>query len=183
MTDELFICPACNKRKLYVSLVKPGNPWICHNAYCPGIDGKGRRSGLGRELPFSISAPPKEAPKPTKGSDPPESWPLKTGDFELEYLLQERAIEPWVINAMPIRRTATGILFLFPECDYWQERRWKPFPPRWKNMSGEGVGASNGAMYLVRVTHNDTLFLVEGIIDALSIGAFAPAASTLSGTA
>jgi hypothetical protein len=81
---------------------------------------------------------------------------------------------------MPITETAYGLLFRFPGFDYWQERRWaQHHPPPWKNKSG--VGASDGIYYHVRTAPSDPrVFLVEGIIDALVLGAYTNAASTLS---
>jgi hypothetical protein len=80
---------------------------------------------------------------------------------------------------MGIRETDEGLFFPFPGFDYWQERRWAQFRPRWNNSTN--TGPKQGVYYHVRSGGStERVILVEGIVDALVVGAYENAAAVLS---
>jgi len=113
--------------------------------------------------------------------DPPPYEHLS--DATRLYLL-ERGIHAPVLAALErkIYDTAKGILFFFPDEEYWQVRHWQPHtPPRWKNPSVAPRGSGGGVTYHIRQHYDSSrVCLVEGIGDALRVAPYANVAALLS---
>jgi hypothetical protein len=114
-------------------------------------------------------------------ADPPEYKEITTssGDY-----LHERGVHASVLRMLrqKIYETNKGLLFFYPDADYWQERRWSAFsPPRWVNPSVAPRSPAQGVVYHLRTQYESPrVVLVEGIFDALRVAPFANVAALLS---
>lgn len=145
--------------------------------YCFRCGEKGRTGNPSRQARlYGFEMSPKEL-EPV-----PESTLIVPGMRSYEYLEKRRGISPDVLMSVPIRESDKGIVFLFPEEAYWQERRWSEYrPPAWKNASPAPRTTSNGVIYNVRsYPISDRVVVVEGIIDALAVAEFENAAAVLT---
>jgi hypothetical protein len=113
--------------------------------------------------------------------DPPPYKEITTSSVEY---LTERGVHASVLNLLrrKVYDTAKGLLFLYPDWDYWQERRWTAFsPPRWVNPSVAAASPATGVTYHLRTHYDSTrVVLVEGILDALRVAPFENVAAMLS---
>ena len=113
--------------------------------------------------------------------DPPDY--VRLSESSRHYLL-ERGIHTTILKLLEkkIYDTDEGILFFFPDEEYWQVRRWQPFcPPRWKNPSIAPKSAGSGVTYHLRTHYESSrVCCVEGIGDALRVAPYANVAALLS---
>ena len=122
------------------------------------------RSDVMNKLGATIQQPP-------KGIEPEGAC--------LDYLT-ERGVRGTSLELF--KQTEKGILCLFPDEDYWQERRWSAFaPPRWVNPTEAPREPGDGVTYHLR-THYDSrrIVLVEGIFDAIAVAPYGNVAAMLS---
>lgn len=166
-TDEIILrCPHCGRRKLYANRVK--RLFICFRC-----GSQGHVSKLGEQAPGVRLADILHSMLPQiSGSElqpPPEFDELRP--FALEHL-QGRGIGRHLIRSLPIYSTRHGILFVFPDQGYWQERRWGPHtPPRWQGPADPPQRPATGVTYHVGVSRpqDRPVVLVEGVGDALKV--------------
>ena len=178
-TEEVYDCPFCNSEgHLYYNIAK--RVFYCFKCSKGGTAAMLERQGMtlrrqpdgmmGLNLDMmnkigpAIQAPPK-AQKPEGAC--------------YEYLRGRYVTEA----QMPLfQQTVKGILCLFPDEDYWQERRWEQFsPPRWKNPTEAPRAPSDGVTYHLRGHYPAKLVvLVEGIFDAIAVAPYCNVAAMLS---
>ena len=180
MSEKRMDCPYCGKEgHLYLNLEKKV-------FYCFRCGARGREGSLKEH---GIRVPSVTGLGPTPGtlsfrvteavSDPPEYQSLST--YSREYLTS-RGIHETILRTLrnKIYDCDEGILFFFPDEDYWQVRRWEG-KPRWVNPTVAPRPPARGTTYHLRTHHGSgTVVLVEGIGDALRIGPFANCAALLS---
>lgn len=178
--EKRMDCPYCGKEgHLYLNLDK-------HVFYCFRCSARGREGALkehGIKIPSTTSRGPLLGTLSFKIgesiSDPPEYENLST--YSREYL-QSRGIHDTILRTLrrKIYDTAEGILFFYPDEDYWQVRRWDG-KPRWVNPHRAPRSPADGCTYHLR-THfgSSTVVVVEGIGDALRVAPFANCAAVLS---
>jgi Zn ribbon nucleic-acid-binding protein len=182
MAEKQLDCPACSKqRHLYLNIEK--GVFYC---FCCGYSGRSRDlEAQGIHVPRKTS----ELLKPVSlsfrageaVSDPPEYYPITT--CSVEYLTNR-----WVHDSIltylrkKIYETSKGILFFFPDEDYWQVRKWEAWtPPRWVNPTVAPRTPAVGVVYHLRTHYDsDRVVLVEGLVDALRVAPFANVAAVLS---
>jgi hypothetical protein len=96
----------------------------------------------------------------------------------------ERGVHPAIFNLIEetVYETDDGLLFFFPDEDYWQVRRWKHLGnPRWSNPKVSTRSPAKGVSYHLRCRFDSSIVvLVEGIFDVLRVAPFANVAATLS---
>ena len=161
-------CPHCGKEKhLYVNTEK--KVYHCHRCKASG---KVKGDDLQRIR--------RVAPRPIRklaegeGAPAPEAFPLS--NHSKHYLTTKRHINKGFLESFPIYDTDTGILFQFNGTGYWQVRQWKQFsPPRWLNPKN----TPKDIYYSVEQVFLPTVFIVEGILDALAVGEYGPSAGIL----
>ena len=169
--EQIADCPFCGKENhLYINHTK--KLWHCHR--CKESGGPYSKSDKNYKSVIAHTGTPRTTtPTHTPSKTPlkPPHWPLKP--FSLDYLTLTRGLNKHTVESLPIFSTEKGILFDFPQEDYWQERRWKSFsPPRWKNPPGR-----KAPCYRVERHFLPTVFLVEGILDAIAVGTYVPSAA------
>jgi len=172
--EQISDCPYCGKeRHLYVNKEKG----VFH---CQRCKRGGRiRSINSRTLPSPNDRREQENINYSRssviiGQKAPLHWGLS--ERSRAYLEVKRKIAKGLLQNLPIFDTETGILFTFPGTSYWQVRQWSQFtPPRWLNPKGVSKPS-----YMVERVFMPTVWMVEGIVDALAVGEFAPAAAILS---
>ena len=182
MAEKVMDCPYCNKEgHLYLNLEKR----VFHCFRC-GASGKAKDlEAQGIRVPKQTS----ELLKPSSlsfrmtdaVSDPPEYFPLTTSSVEY---LTSRGVHDSIMNTLrkKIYETAKGILFFYPDEDYWQVRHWSAWaPPRWVNPTVAPRTPATGVVFHLRTYYdNRGVVLVEGIVDALRVAPFANVAAILS---
>lgn len=182
MAEKVLDCPMCGKENhLYLNIEKG----VFHCFRC-GYSGKAKElESQGVQLPKNTSVLLKPATLShhiTEAiSDPPDYWELT---FQSHEYLLDRGIHRSVLDLLrkKIYDTARGILFFYPDEDYWQVRHWSAYcPPRWVNPTVAPRTPASGVVYHLR-THYDSsrVVLVEGIGDALRVAPFANVAAVLS---
>jgi hypothetical protein len=181
--EQVFTCPECHKeRHFYVNATKR----VAYCQRCGYSVGPKQYKQLRLDKVYGDSWLPytpisRTLEVNTRFQTPPEYDSLS--DHSYSYLVDRRGISPEIVDRFPIYDTQFGILFLFPQEDYWQVRRWRQFsPPRWENPSSEHpVSPSEGVSYLVDTyPSSKRVVLVEGILDALAVGRYANAAAVLT---
>lgn len=179
--EKKMDCPYCGKEgHLYLNLDK--RVFFCFKCGARGREGALKEQGVqvDKRTLNSLSQPGTLSFRLSEGvSEPPEYQPLST--YSREYLLG-RGIHDTILRTLrrKIYDTAEGILFFYPDEDYWQVRRWAG-TPRWVNPHTAPRSASGGVVYHLH-THfgDDTVVVVEGIGDALRVAPFANCAAALS---
>jgi len=84
------------------------------------------------------------------------------------HYLEVRGVASEVLRQVQYYPSAKGIVFVFQDGEYWQERRWERYsPPRWLTASGKHSG-----YFLEFHPNKGRIFVVEGIIDALRVAEF-----------
>ena len=108
------------------------------------------------------------------------TWPNHNGltRYAQNYLIQHRDIGWWLVSGLPIYSSRGGILFVFPDWDYWQVRQWSA-QPRWVDPTDATAHARDGVTYNLSVNHSGRVVLVEGIGDALKVATAGYNASAL----
>ena len=181
--EKRLDCPYCGKEgHLYLNLDKGV-------FYCFRCGARGRSSALESQgirvekqslntlyQPGTISHRVSEAM-----SDPPDYKHLSISCINY---LTGRGVHDTILRTLrnKIYETDNGLLFFYPDEDYWQERRWKELGgPRWVNPSQAPRTPATGVVYHVRTHYDeDRIVLVEGIMDALRVAPFGNAAALLS---
>lgn len=182
MAEKQLDCPSCGKeRHLYLNIEK--QVFYCFRCGYSGKAGELKAQGI--QVPKKTS----ELLKPStlshrivgSMSDPPEYYPLTTSSVEY---LTNRGVHGSIMNTLrkKIYETPRGLLFFFPDEDYWQLRHWSAWaPPRWVNPTVAPYTPAAGVVFHLR-THYDSsrVVLVEGVVDALRVAPFANVAAVLS---
>ena len=182
MAEKQMDCPSCGKKKhLYLNIEKQ----LFHCFRCG-------YSGRAKDLEMQGIAVPKKTDELLKPSslsfrvaegmsDPPEYW--DAGDDTIDYLA-DRGVHVTIQKLLrkKIYETSRGILFFYPDRDYWQVRHWSAWaPPRWLNPTVAPVTPAGGVVFHLRTHYDsDRVVLVEGIVDALRVAPFANVAAVLS---
>jgi hypothetical protein len=167
MSEFPMTCPSCGKeRHCYVNTAK--RVFYCFKC---GAAGKPTRGMLANVDQGSMLYPV-EAVTQAALEEPPESFEIVAGG-ETEQKVTSRLEVPfeiWSGLLPPIRCTVKGLLFLFPNVPYWQERRWNG-PPRWVNPNQAPYSKKDGLLYELHPHEGPSAhgFLVEGIFDALKM--------------
>lgn len=116
-------------------------------------------------------------------SVPPPHQAMST---QSEAYFAERGVHPAIYNMIEDKtyETDDGLVFFFPDEDYWQVRRWKHLGnPRWTNPTLAARTPAVGVVYHLRTTFdNSVVVLVEGVFDVLRVAPYANAAASLSST-
>jgi len=180
MSEKKLDCPFCAKEgHLYYNVTK--GVFYCFKCHAKGHTHDLKRAGLNvvsgsRLLEEDVSYRMTEALE-----TPP---PFKEITTSSRRYLTGRKIHESVLLQLrnKIYDTDTGILFFFPDQDYWQVRRWTEFvPPRWKNPTVSTNTPATGIVYHLRNHHGSReVVIVEGIGDALRVAPFANVAAILS---
>lgn len=182
MSEKQLDCPSCGKeRHLYFNIEK--QVFYCFRC---GYSGKGSELAVqGIPIPKKTSEllkPPTQSYRLGDSlSDPPEYYPLTTSSREY---LTSRGVHGSIMNTLrkKIYETPKGILFFYPDEDYWQIRHWSAWsPPRWVNPTTAPRTPAGGVVFHLRTYYDsDRVVLVEGIVDALRVAPFANVAAVLS---
>jgi hypothetical protein len=158
-------CPDCGKeRHCYVNTTK--RVYYCFKCGAAGRAPRGMLKGVdhGRLL-----YPLEHVTKATLEEPPPH---FVLGDVGEEYITKRLEVpkEIWSGLLPGIHGTYDGLLFLFPNVPYWQERRWQG-PPRWVNPHQAPFSKKDGLLYELHPHEgpSEVGFLVEGIFDALKV--------------
>ena len=175
MSEIQMDCPFCGKEKhLYYNPKK--RVFICFHC---GETGTKRSLSKSATIPIQSNSSTIKTSTPSHELRPPSHHSLSPSTRS--YLTQQRGIESKVLEVLPISETEKGILFEFPSFDYWQERRFKPFHPRWWFPKDTAESVSRGVVYLADLhPESSRIVVVEGVLDALSIAPFENAAAVLS---
>lgn len=155
--EDLQTCPSCGREKMYVNRAKA----VYHCFRC-GDSGKIQKLGItpAPTLPIFL------VDESVSHTLCPEHHDL-TG-FSQEYLVRTRGVGWWLVSGLPIFSTQRGILFLFPDWDYWQVRQWSA-TPKWLGPHGAPAGVRDGVTYNLNISSSDRVVLVEGVGDALKV--------------
>lgn len=179
--EKRLDCPYCGKEgHLYLNLDK--GVFFCFRCGARGREGALKEQGVSvdKRTLNSIHQPGTLSFKVSDAvSDPPDYQPLST--YSMDYLLL-RGIHTTILRTLrrKIYDTAEGILFFYPDEDYWQVRRWTG-TPRWINPHTAPRSASGGVVYHLRTHYeSSSVAVVEGIGDALRVAPFANVAAVLS---
>jgi hypothetical protein len=172
MSNEVVgTCPQCGKaRHCYTNIVK--RVYYCFKCGAAGKPSRGMMAQTGSGVLVPLEAVTKAALE-----EPPESYDFICGDLLENYVTKrlEVPFEIWSGLLPPIRATLKGLLFLFPNVPYWQERRWQG-PPRWVNPLQAPFSKKDGLLYELHPHEGPSQvgFLVEGIFDALKVKVASP---------
>ena len=154
-------CSDCGKRKRYVNEKK--QVYYCFVCCRGGKLTTGTEPMVGLELD--------ETKGPVESQEvPPSHRPLS--DFDRNYY-SKRGVSPRLIQLLGdgLHSTDTGLLFMFPTEDYWQERRWGAFrPPPWKFPKNAKRITKDGVGFHIKINSDSKrVTVVEGIFDALRV--------------
>lgn len=167
--EVVLDCPDCGKPKhLYANTTK--RVYICFRC-----DSRGR---LSPELSNQINLSNQSLSSNPKSNFSRDLKTSNLSQFAYTYLTEDRKLEPRLLKHLPILSSENGIAFGFPYEDVWQERTWN-CSARWLLYSKD-ERPSNGCLYQADLLGTKTVFIVEGVIDALSLAPFVDTVATLS---
>ena len=165
--EDIQTCPACGRDKMHVNTVKG----VFHCKRC-GESGRVQKLGI---MP-TPALPLFQVDESINHTTRPDHNGLTT--YAQNYLIQNRDIGWWLVSGLPIYSSRGGILFVFPDWDYWQVRQWST-QPRWVDPTDATAHARDGVTYNLSVNHSGRVVLVEGIGDALKVATAGYNASAL----
>ena len=179
--EKRMDCPYCGKEgHLYLNLDK--GVFYCFRCGARGREGALKDQGIqvDKRSINSLKQPGTLSFKMTEAvSTPPEYGVLST--YSRSYL-KGRGVHDTILRVLrrKIYDTQEGILFFYPDEDYWQLRRWSG-TPRWVNPTTAPRSASGGVVYHLQTHYGSgAVVVVEGIGDALRVAPFANVAAVLS---